>query len=137
MSLLLWLFLLLWWLSLIVLSLYVVFLLICLFVIIMFYTLSRYMVSSSFKVALTTSFGSICFGALLVAAMRAWEAFLCQARKQAQQEGNTACCLLLMAVECVVSCIGDILEYFSEWAYVQCAVRGVSFVEAARITYSP
>ncbi|CAE8634940.1 unnamed protein product [Polarella glacialis] len=89
------------------------------------------------QVALTTSFGSICFGALLVAAMRAWEAFLCQARKQAQQEGNTACCLLLMAVECVVSCIGDILEYFSEWAYVQCAVRGVSFVEAARITYSP
>merc|ERR1719188_1257394 len=46
------------------------------------------------------------------------------------------CCVLLVLLECVVSCLGDILEYFSEWSYVQCAVRGVSFIEAARITYS-
>merc|ERR1711920_240140 len=59
-----------------------------------------------------------------------------QARYDAQSEGNTACCVVLLVLECVIGCIGDILEYFSDWAYVQVAVRGVSFVQAARITYS-
>jgi len=90
----------------------------------------------SLLVALTTSFGSICFGSLLVAAVRAVEALLRRARAQAQEDGNAVCCVLLLVLQCVVQCIGDILEYFSEWAYVQCAVRGVSFIDAARITYA-
>jgi len=93
-------------------------------------------VCKSLRVAMGTSFGSICLGSLLVAAIRALEAVVRQARVDAQQDGNPLCCVLLMVLECIVSCIGDILEYFSEWAYVQCAVRGVSFFEAARITYS-
>jgi len=91
---------------------------------------------TSMRVALTTSFGSICFGSFLIAAIRALEAVVRQARYQAQEEGSTLSCILLLVLECVVQCIGDILEYFSEWAYVQCAVRGVSFIDAARITYS-
>jgi hypothetical protein len=92
--------------------------------------------SQSFKVALTSSFGSICFGSFMIAAIRALEVVLRQGRQQAQQEGNYLCCMLMLVLECVIRCIGDILEYFSEWAYVQCAVRGVSFIDAARITYS-
>jgi len=90
----------------------------------------------SLGVALTTSLGSICFGSFLIAGIRALEAVIRMARSEAQSEGNYVSCILLMLLECVVSCLGDILEYFSEWAYVQCAVRGVSFVQAARITYS-
>jgi len=90
----------------------------------------------SLAVALTTSFGSICFGSFLIALIRALEAVIRQARRDAQQDGNAVCCVILLLLECVVSCIGDILEYFSEWAYVQCAVRGASFIQAARITYS-
>jgi len=93
-------------------------------------------IGQSFRVAATTSFGSICLGALLVATIRALEVVLRMARVSAQEDGNIVCCLLLLPLECVVSCIGDILDYFSEWAYVQCAVRGASFVEAARITQS-
>merc|ERR1712232_155998 len=93
-------------------------------------------VTQSLRVALTTSFGSICFGSFLIAAIRAMEAVVRQARYQAQEEGSTLSCILLLVLECVVQCIGDILECFSEWAYVQCAVRGVSFIDAARITYS-
>eukprot|EP00929_Paragymnodinium_shiwhaense_P118668 TRINITY_DN90580_c0_g1_i1.p1 TRINITY_DN90580_c0_g1~~TRINITY_DN90580_c0_g1_i1.p1 ORF type:complete len:559 (+),score=139.09 TRINITY_DN90580_c0_g1_i1:96-1772(+) len=93
-------------------------------------------VTQSLKVALTTSFGSICFGSFLIAAIRAVEAVVRSARTQAQQEGSALTCIILLCLECVVSCIGDILEYFSEWAYVQCAVRGVKFTDAARITYS-
>lgn len=90
----------------------------------------------SLTVALTTSFGSICFGSLLVAAVRAMEMVIRQARLDAQEDGNTCCCVILLVLQCAVACIGDILEYFSEWAYVQCAVRDVSFIDAARITYS-
>jgi len=95
-----------------------------------------YALRRSLAVALTTSLGSICFGSLLVAAVRAVEMLIRQARVDAQADGNTCCCVILLVLECVVTCVGDILEYFSEWAYVQCAVRDVSFIEAARITYS-
>lgn len=90
----------------------------------------------SLSVALTTSFGSICCGSFLIAAVRAFEAVLRKGRSDAQESGNVVCCAVLCLLECLVSCIGDLLEYFSEWAYVQVAVRGTSFVESARITCS-
>jgi hypothetical protein len=90
----------------------------------------------SLSVALTTSFGSICCGSFLIAAVRALEAVLRQGRADAQESGNAVCCVVLCLLECVISYIGDMLEYFSEWSYVQVAVRGTSFVESARITYS-
>lgn len=92
------------------------------------------MLQKSLAVALTTSLGSIVVGSFLVAFVRALEVVVRSARQDAQQDGNTACCVMLLVVECFVGCIGDILEYFSEWAYVQCAIRGASFFEAARIT---
>lgn len=93
-------------------------------------------VMQSLRVALTYSFGSISFGSFLIAAVRAAEFVASMARSQAQEEGNTLCCIVFLIVEMVIGCIGDMLEYFSEWAYVQCAVRGVKFTDAARITYS-
>jgi len=96
----------------------------------------RFPIWKSLRVAMGTSFGSICLGSFLVAAIRAVEAVVSQARRNAQEDGSPLTCVLLLVLECVVSCIGDILEFFSEWAYVQCAVRGVPFLAAARITYS-
>merc|ERR1712232_1140460 len=93
-------------------------------------------VMQSLRVALTYSFGSISFGSFLIAAVRAAESIASMARSQAQEDGNTLCCIIFLIVEMVIGCIGDMLEYFSEWAYVQCAVRGVKFTDAARITYS-
>jgi len=90
----------------------------------------------SLRVALTTSFGSISFGSFLIAAVRALELVVNQAKRDAAEEGNFVTMILLCVVEMIISCLGDILEYFSEWAYVQCAVRGASFLEAAKITYS-
>merc|ERR1712187_385433 len=75
-------------------------------------------------------------GSFLIAGIRALELVVRTARRDAQEEGNIVTVILLCVVELIISCIGDILEYFSEWAYVQCAVRGASFFEAAKITYS-
>merc|ERR1712154_547393 len=52
----------------------------------------------------------------------------------AQSEGNTLTCVILCILEMIIGCIGDIMEYFSEWAYVQVAVRGTSFMNSVRIT---
>lgn len=86
--------------------------------------------------ASTTAFGSICFGAFLVALIRTVEFAIRQARIQAQEEGNMVLTVVLCVLECVVSLIGDMLEWFSEWAYVQVAVRGTSFIQSAQITYT-
>jgi hypothetical protein len=90
----------------------------------------------SFKAAMTTSLGSICLGSFLVALVRSAEAIARSAKNDAAADGNWVCCIIACCLECIIGCIGDILEYFNEWAYVQCAFRGVKFCDAARITYS-
>eukprot|EP00928_Gymnodinium_smaydae_P000608 TRINITY_DN1022_c0_g1_i1.p2 TRINITY_DN1022_c0_g1~~TRINITY_DN1022_c0_g1_i1.p2 ORF type:complete len:560 (-),score=126.45 TRINITY_DN1022_c0_g1_i1:164-1681(-) len=90
----------------------------------------------SFKVAVTTSLGSICFGSLLVAVIRALESMARQMERDAREEGNGVLIIIACLITCVLDCIGDMVEYFNDWAYVQCAIRGVSFCDAARITYS-
>uniref|UniRef100_A0A6U6KYM8 Choline transporter-like protein n=1 Tax=Zooxanthella nutricula TaxID=1333877 RepID=A0A6U6KYM8_9DINO len=93
-------------------------------------------VSKSLGVACTTSFGSVCFGSFLVALVRAVQAVVDRAATDAENNRNIACCVILTILKCIVECIGDILQYFNEWAYVQCAIRGTSFLESASITKS-
>mmetsp|Transcript_91175 Transcript_91175/g.162337 ORF Transcript_91175/g.162337 Transcript_91175/m.162337 type:complete len:535 (-) Transcript_91175:190-1794(-) len=88
----------------------------------------------SLTVALTTSLGSICCGSFLVAFIRGLEQVANQMSRDAQSSGNTVGCILAAILKCFISCIGDMLEYFNDWAYVQCAIRGVSFFDAASIT---
>lgn len=88
----------------------------------------------SLKVAISTSLGSICCGSFLVAFVRAMQAVVDQMQQDAAGEGNYIVTIALCCLKCFINCIGDILEYFNDWAYVQCALRGVSFIEAARIT---
>ncbi|CAE7560356.1 PNS1 [Symbiodinium pilosum] len=91
---------------------------------------------SSVRVALTTSFGSICLGSLVVAVIRMIEYAVRVAQQEAQSEGNYVACVVFCVLDCFISCIGDILEYFNEWAYVQCALRGSSFCKSVRATYA-
>jgi len=102
-----------------------------------FYDQNRgYRLRMSLNVALTTAFGSICYGSFLIAGVRALEAVARLAKNDSAESGNMLCCVIFCIVECVLSCIGDILEYFSEWAYVQVAVRGTSFCDSVKITFS-
>lgn len=90
----------------------------------------------SFMVAIGPSFGSICFGSFIIAVIRALEYTVRMMRRDAQEDGNIVCCIILLIVECLISCVGDFMEYFSEWAYVQVAIRGCSFCQAVKITYA-
>lgn len=93
-------------------------------------------VAASLRDATTTSFGSICFGSLIVAVLRAIEKVADYAQREAAEERNVVFCIIACCLHCVIRCVGDIIVYLNAWAYVQCAVRNASFTDAARITFS-
>lgn len=86
-------------------------------------------------VSLTTSFGSICLGSLIVAFIAAVEATLRHMRRQIGRS-NGALQALLCVLDCFITCIKDMMEAFSYFAYVQCALRGLSFWSSAKATYA-
>jgi hypothetical protein len=81
----------------------------------------------SFVRATTLSFGSICFGSLLVAIVQA----LRQLIRAAQQndDGNQ---ILLCICDCLLQMIENLLTYFNKWAYVYVGIYGYSYLEGAK-----
>lgn len=68
-------------------------------------------VRDSYVRSMTTSFGSICFGSLIVALLQALKEMIHSARENG--EGNAlACC-----AECLLGCIENLVEYFNKWAF--------------------
>ncbi|CAK9060690.1 unnamed protein product [Durusdinium trenchii] len=51
---------------------------------------------------------------------------------QANSTSRAVACVLQL----LISCTGDLVEYFDEWALVQCAIRGTCFCESAKATYA-
>lgn len=82
----------------------------------------------SVKRALTTSFGSICFGSLLVAAIKTVRAFAILRG----DDGNCIACFM----DCILSVIDSIFQYFNRYAYVQVAVYGKTFCQSAKATWN-
>ena len=80
----------------------------------------------SIKRALTTSFGSICFGSLLVAIIQALRTLADSNRGDG--EGNMLLCL----VSCILSCLEGILEYFNKWAFIYVGLYGYGYMDAGK-----
>jgi len=83
-------------------------------------------ISDSFARATTYSFGSICFGSLLVAliqALRATNHYL---------RGNDDAQCIVCIIDCILGCIESIVEYFNKWAYVYVGLYGYSYLDAGR-----
>ncbi|ORC92943.1 uncharacterized protein TM35_000022690 [Trypanosoma theileri] len=83
---------------------------------------------ASFKRAVTTSFGSICFGSLIVAIIRTlrW-----MAESSRNNENDFLRCIAL----CLISCLESAMEYFNTYAFVHVAVYGCGYIEAAKRTW--
>ncbi|RDX90345.1 CTL-like protein, partial [Mucuna pruriens] len=81
----------------------------------------------SLQYALTTSFGSICYGSLFTAAIRTlrWEI-----RGFRSKIGNNEC--LLCLVDFLFHLVETLVRFFNKYAYVQIAVYGKSFNHSAR-----
>ena len=89
---------------------------------------SRNVTSSSLKRACTTSFGSICFGSLIIAIINAARAMI---RAQTDDMNEIARCIIM----CIVSCIEAIAEFITKYAFVHVGIYGDDFIGAAKKTW--
>jgi hypothetical protein len=76
--------------------------------------------------ATTYSFGSICFGSLLVAIIQALRQLVYSLR----ENGENACLVCLL--DCLLGCIEGTLRYFNKWAYVYSGLYGYSYLESGK-----
>jgi len=81
------------------------------------------------KRACTYSFGSICLGSLLVALIQALRALLRTGRRA--NNNNIFLCI----IDCLLSCIEGLVQYFNTYAYAQIAIYGRSYIESAKATW--
>ncbi|KAL7520603.1 hypothetical protein ACHAWX_005320 [Stephanocyclus meneghinianus] len=82
-------------------------------------------VRDSYLRSMTTSFGSICMGSLLVAIVEALESMVRNEREESDG-------LLLCLLQCLLACLRDVIEYFNTWAYVFVGIYGYTFLDAGK-----
>eukprot|EP01084_Bolivina_argentea_P172128 298185_1 len=82
----------------------------------------------AFNRSMTTSFGSICMGSLIVAVLELIRTIV----NSAARNNNNLCMI------CIRSCLGCIeacVRWFNKYAYAHCAIYGVGFITAAGQTW--
>jgi len=84
---------------------------------------------SATKRAMTTSFGSVCFGAMIVAFLATLRALVSVGR--GNNSNNFARCL----AECILGCLERIMAYFNTYAFTHIAIYGQSYIESAKMTW--
>jgi hypothetical protein len=83
------------------------------------------------KRAMTTSFGSICYGSLLIALIQVVEQLVKQAASDTDSPVGAFC---LICLSCLIGWIRNLAEYFNRYAFVQVAIYGKPFCDAAKDT---
>jgi hypothetical protein len=89
----------------------------------------------SAKRAMTTSFGSNCYGSLLIAIISTLRSIAQQAKNDAASDGNIGLAICLCCLQCILSLIEDILEYFNTYAFAQVAIYGKDYCTAGKDTW--
>lgn len=84
------------------------------------------------KRALTTSFGSICLGSLLVAIVQLIRDVIENARRQ---QAGLLGYFIFACLSCFLCCIDYLIRLFNHFAFVQVALYNKSFVQAAKATF--
>lgn len=85
---------------------------------------------SSLFHAVTTSAGSLAFGALVLAIVQ-FINFLLELTKKSNTQNRFLVCLI-SCIQCIVGCIQGIVKYINKFAYIYVAMHGYSFCHAAR-----
>ncbi len=85
-------------------------------------------VRDSYYRSMTTSFGSICLGSLIVAVLQAIKETLHHAR---EDHGSAlACC-----AECIIGCVESLMEYFNKWAFGTFVSVPVQLIHLVTLTH--
>jgi len=91
---------------------------------------------SSLRVAATTSFGSVCFGSILVWVLQGLAVMAQFLQRVGQKHGKRLACIPWNVLGRFVRCMEDVPDCLNDWALVQCAVRGTNFMESAAVAHS-
>jgi Plasma-membrane choline transporter len=83
-------------------------------------------IMDSFSRATSYSFGSICFGSLLVAIIQTVERIVHSMRHREQNS------VMLCIMECLLSFLQRVGKYFNKWAFVYVGLYGYDYVTAGR-----
>lgn len=75
---------------------------------------TRHAARSSFRRAMTYSFGSIAEGSLIVALLDLLRAALTLLRQQEQQSGDIIGTAIACCAECCIACVRGLVDYFSK-----------------------
>ncbi|ORZ38208.1 plasma-membrane choline transporter-domain-containing protein [Catenaria anguillulae PL171] len=86
----------------------------------------------SLKRAMTTSFGSICYGSLLVAIIQTLRAVIDGAKKN---NDSPIVAFIICCIDCLLACLQGILEAFNKFAFCQVAIYGKDYCRAAKDTW--
>jgi len=92
------------------------------------------------KRSMTTSFGSIAFGSLVVAIIQTLKAMATIGRDQAMDNANggdgcsIVLCVIASMARCVLSCLESIAMYINHYAFVIVATYGQSYLQAGKTT---
>ena len=84
---------------------------------------------ASFKRAMTTSFGSICFGSLIVGLLKTLEYIV---RAMISDRNFLLKCIAM----CILGCIRRLMEYFNLYAFSHIAIYGCDYMTAAKLTWN-
>lgn len=84
-------------------------------------------IAGSFLRSITTSFGSICFGSLIVAILQAIRTLVDYAKQNDDIGSALACC-----IDCLLSCLESLMEYFNKWAFIYVGLYGYGYCEAGK-----
>eukprot|EP01062_Namystynia_karyoxenos_P034225 TRINITY_DN250_c0_g2_i2.p2 TRINITY_DN250_c0_g2~~TRINITY_DN250_c0_g2_i2.p2 ORF type:complete len:525 (+),score=165.42 TRINITY_DN250_c0_g2_i2:88-1662(+) len=80
---------------------------------------------ASFRRAITTSLGSICFGGLIVAFLETLRSIVLSTRNRL---GGAVACI----VDCILRCMAVVMRRFNRWAFAEIAIYGDDFMTAAQ-----
>ncbi|BGP17741.1 hypothetical protein JCM10213_005322 [Rhodosporidiobolus nylandii] len=89
----------------------------------------------AFKRASTYSFGSIAFGSLIVAILDLLRAALQLLQSYESQEGNGIGVAIACCAQCCLGIVQGLVEYFNRYAYIEIALYGKKYIEAAKDTW--
>ncbi|KAF8252961.1 DUF580-domain-containing protein [Wilcoxina mikolae CBS 423.85] len=90
----------------------------------------------AFKRAMTYSFGSICFGSLIVSIIQLLKQAASIAQQDEAMDGNLVACCLWAVANCILSIILWLIEYFNHYAYSYIALYGDPYITAAKSTWT-
>lgn len=84
----------------------------------------------AFQRATTTSFGSLCYGSLIITVITMMRILA----QQMEESDNALVCFIGCCLDCILGCIQGIVEFINSYAYTIVAIYGDTYCEAVSKT---